>query len=285
VLPRVASGLLFAVVFLFGLFSSRSFAPHIVFVIVAVATLLGTREYYSLARKKSIRPSPWPGYAVALAFVADSYFLGFSHFVHIFIACFWLLLMTQVFFKRVDFSIANTATSLFGSVYVGLPMAILLCVFRYPQRWYPSDLDVAQAGGNLLLFLFLTSWMTDIGGYLIGKPLGRHKMSPVLSPNKSVEGFVGGLVFSVVAGLALVAWFPGMRAMFNWWEAALLPVLLCVTGTLGDLSESAFKRDAQVKDSGRTYTGHGGMLDIIDSMLLCAPVFFLYLELARPLFR
>lgn len=283
-MPRIISGLIFAAVFLFGLFSSSSLAPHVVFVIIVAATMMGTHEYYILARHKQMRPSPWPGHAISVAFLVDAYFLGFSHFLHILVTCFWLLLMTQVFFKKHDFSIANMGTSLFGSIYLGLPMGIVLVLFTYPEKWFPLA-ETAHLGGNVLIFLILTSWMTDIGGYCIGKPFGKTKLSPVLSPNKSVEGFIGGLVLSIISGILLKLFFPGMDAMFSMWEAALLPVLFCVMGTLGDLAESAFKRDAGVKDSGKTYTGHGGMLDIIDSMLLCAPVFFLYLETVRPFFQ
>ena len=201
-LARILSSLLFFALFLFGLFSNRSFAPHIIFVIVAAATVLGTHEYYNLARHLHIRPSPWPGHAIALAFLADAFFFQFGDFVYIFITCFWMLLITQVFLKRYDHSVANTACSLFGSIYVGLPLAMLLDVFRNATaKW---DFTDPIAGGNLVLFLVLTSWATDIGGYCIGKPFGKHKMTPVLSPNKSYEGLAGGaaLAVAVLAGAA-----------------------------------------------------------------------------------
>ena len=281
-LARTTTALVFFAIFVFSMFSNVSWAPHILFVIVTAATLLGTHEFYKMARMKHLRPSPWPGQLVAVAFLIDAYFFSFRHFALIFMCCFWVLLLTQVFFKSTNFSIGNTGASLFGSVYVGLPMAVLLCMFRYPNKWFPGIGDAAHAGGNLLVFLVVASWMTDIGGYLIGKPLGKHKMTPVLSPNKSWEGLVGGFVFSILSGVLLWQFWPGMKPLFTVAEAILLPLLLSVVGVIGDLAESAFKRDAGVKDSGKTYTGHGGMLDIIDSMLLCAPVFFVYLEWARP---
>jgi len=276
-LARILSSLLFFALFLFGLFSNRSFAPHIIFVIVAAATVLGTHEYYNLARHLHIRPSPWPGHAIALAFLADAFFFQFGDFVYIFITCFWMLLITQVFLKRYDHSVANTACSLFGSIYVGLPLAMLLDVFRNATaKW---DFTDPITGGNLVLFLVLTSWATDIGGYCIGKPFGKHKMTPVLSPNKSYEGLAGGAALAVAAGVLLRLLWPGMHLAFSWPEAIGLPILFTLVGVVGDLAQSAFKRDAGIKDSGRTYTGHGGMLDIIDSLLLCAPVFYLYLKI------
>ncbi len=277
-LPRVLTGLVFYAVLLLGLYGPWAWAGWIIFALVFVATLMGTHEYYNLARRLQVRPSPWPGFCIAVAFLIDAWALGFAHFPHLFITCFWLLLMTQVFFKRHDRAIVNMACSLFGSIYVGMPLAILLFLFRYPERW-----GFAQpwAGGNLIVFLAVTSQMTDIGGYLIGKPLGRHKMTPVLSPNKSWEGMAGGVALAVLSGILLRAFWPGMKEMISPVEAIILPLIFTLLGTIGDLAESAFKRDAGVKDSGRTYTGHGGMLDIIDSLLLCAPAFYLYLEVVR----
>lgn len=279
-IPRILTSLAFFAVFLLGLYSSWPPAPYIILAIVVASTFLGTYEYYRMARQRRMRPSPWPGHLIALAFVVDAWFFGFTHFIHLFIACFWLLLITQVFFKRYDRAISNIAASLFGSIYVGVPMAILVVLFRQPGLW---GFHNPHAGGNLIIFLIVTSWATDIGGYCFGKPFGRRKITPVLSPNKSLEGLLGGIALAVASGALLRMFWPGLEAMIAWPEALGLPVAFTLLGTVGDLAESALKRDAGVKDSGKTYTGHGGMLDIIDSLLLCAPVFYLYLEALRPL--
>ena len=281
-IARTATTLVFFVIFLFGLYSPFEWSRHIVFVVVALASLLGTHEYYHMARRLKVRPSPWPGHLISLAFLFDAYWLHFGHFVHLFIACFWLLLFTQVFFKAYDRAIVNMACSLFGSIYVGLPMAVALFIFRFPERFGFAPPEASpHTGGHLLLFLVLTAWMMDTGGYLVGKPFGRHKMTPKLSPNKSWEGMAGGILMSILTGVLLRRFCPGMDRVFSWSEAIFLPAVFAIVGTVGDLAESAFKRDAGIKDSGKTYTGHGGMLDIIDSILLCAPVFYLYLSLFR----
>lgn len=278
-LARTLSSVFFFALLLFGLFYPAEWAGHCILAVIVWGTLAGTREYYQLARRLKLRPSPWPGYAAALTFLADAYFFQFDHFVYIFIAVFWAIFITQVFLKRLEGSVANTACTLFGAIYVAMPLAIVLDIFRHATvKW---DFTAAHAGGNLVLFLILASWATDIGGYCIGKPLGRHKMSPVLSPNKSWEGLAGGAVLALVAGGLLWAFWPGMRDTLGFYEALALPVLFTLVGTVGDLAESAFKRDAGVKDSGRTFTGHGGMLDIVDSLLLCAPVFYLYIRIAH----
>jgi phosphatidate cytidylyltransferase len=277
-LARISSSLAFFAILLFGLYSPWRHHGLILFAIVFAATFVGTHEYYNLARRKSLRPSPWPGHLVALAFLVDAYFLQFQHFVHILITCFWLLLLTQVFFKRTDRAVPNSAVSLFGSIYIGLPMAIILCIFKYPQHW---GFRGVHDGANLLVFLLAATWSTDSGGLFIGKRWGRHKMTPVLSPNKTVEGLAGGIGMAIVFGVLLKLFWPGFQDLLRWPEIIGLSILFAVLGTVGDLAESSFKRDAEVKDSGRTYTGHGGMLDILDSVLLCAPVFYLYLEWVR----
>ncbi len=278
-LPRVISSLVFFAIFLFGLYSDISWAAHLIFVIVAFGTVMGTREYYHLARKLKVRPSPWPGYAISLTFLVDAYFFQFEHFVHIFITCFWLLLITQVFLKKYDRAIINNAVSLFGSIYLGVPLAIVLFIFRHAETWFTDA--TPNAGSNLIIFLVLTSWSTDIGGYCFGKPFGKHKMSPALSPNKSWEGLIGGALLALVSGVLLYYFWPNMQSCLYLREAMALPVGFTFIGTVGDLAESAFKRDAGEKDSGETYTGHGGMLDILDSLLLCAPVFYLYMSFTR----
>jgi phosphatidate cytidylyltransferase len=278
-IARVTSSFLFLGLLLYGLYSGTSTGEYIILVVVAAATLAGTREYYQMARKMKVRPSPWPGYAVALAFLGDAFFFEFAHFLPIFIVCFWLLLITQVLLKHHGNSISNTACSLFGSIYVALPLAIVLDLFMHgSSKWGGT---YAFAGGNMVLFLIVTSWATDIGGYCFGKPFGKHKLAPVLSPNKSIEGLVGGAVLALLFGFLLWKFSPKMDQSFSLIEALLLPVLFTIVGTVGDLAESAFKRDSDVKDSGKTYTGHGGMLDILDSLLLCAPVFYLYLTLTK----
>lgn len=278
-LARFASSFIFLTILLFGLYSDHVWAGYLVFAIVSVAALVGTLEYYKLARRLDIRPSPWIGCVVSIAILVDAYFFGFQYFTEIFIACFWAILLTQVFIKRVDKAIVNTACSIFGSIYLGLPLGIVLMLFKHAGATW--GFEYAHAGSNLLIFLIITSWATDSGGYLFGKPWGKHKMSPVLSPNKSWEGLAGGALLAVLFGVVMRAFWPHLKEQISWAEAVFLPMLFTVVGTVGDLAESAFKRDADIKDSGETYTGHGGMLDILDSLLLCAPVFYLYMKFLR----
>ncbi len=280
-LARLASSLVFFALLLYGLFSSGEIGGLIILGLTMLGTSVGTYEYYQMARKLGVKPTHWAGAAIAIAFLVDAYFFRCRDTLSLIVICFWILLITQVLLKKIEGALVNTAVSLFGSIYVGLPLALVIYIFRHAEtKWGFTE---PHAGSLLLLFLILTSWATDIGGYCIGKPFGKHKMSPVLSPNKSVEGLIGGAVLAIVSGALLKLFWPGMEKIFTWPEAIFLPVLFTLVGTVGDLGESAFKRDSGVKDSGKTFTGHGGMLDIIDSLLLCAPVFYLYLNLTNTL--
>ncbi|NLL17578.1 MAG: phosphatidate cytidylyltransferase, partial [Clostridia bacterium] len=124
------------------------------------------------------------------------------------------------------------------------------------------------------ILVFLLTWANDTGAFFIGSKFGKHRLSPKLSPKKSIEGFVGGLVFTVVT--ALVFGYLVYGSGYLMW--VLLGCLVAVIGTMGDLLESAFKRLAQAKDSGNLIPGHGGLLDRLDSLLLVAPTVYYFVQ-------
>lgn len=156
---------------------------------------------------------------------------------------------------------------LLGIFYVVLPFMLVppLSVMS-PHRhvsWY------------LLLPLILT-WINDTGAYCVGVPLGRHRLIERVSPGKSVEGFVGGLIFSMVGG-ALIAWLVDFRTPLL---GALLGLVVGLVAVLGDLVESKLKRSVEIKDSGTFLPGHGGFLDRFDSLIFVLPVAGLFSSLA-----
>jgi len=121
---------------------------------------------------------------------------------------------------------------------------------------------------SVLLSLIFMIWVNDSGAYFVGKPLGRNKLAPRISPGKSWEGFAGGAVFSVL----LAGWLWG-------WAYAWIGVLTAISATAGDLIESAWKRRNGLKDSGVLLPGHGGILDRFDGFMITAPIYFILLSL------
>lgn len=129
-------------------------------------------------------------------------------------------------------------------------------------------------GGWLLLLMFVVIWGADVGAYFFGKTMGRHKLAPVVSPNKTWEGAIGGLVTATVLS-SVAAYFIGLSFSLSWF--VLLAVILVVVSVIGDLFESMLKRQAGIKDSSQILPGHGGLLDRLDSTLSVAPFFIVAL--------
>ena len=128
-------------------------------------------------------------------------------------------------------------------------------------------------GSQLIMFLFLMVWSADVGAYFVGKSIGKHKLMPNVSPGKTIEGFLGGVVFACL--LVIVA-----GNMLNWsfnqhLTVLVVTVVITTISVLGDLNESMFKRQAGIKDSGSILPGHGGILDRIDSLTATAPIYAL----------
>jgi phosphatidate cytidylyltransferase len=134
----------------------------------------------------------------------------------------------------------------------------------------------ADGGKRVLTFVVLTI-CSDIGGYFAGITLGRtgaHKMAPTISPKKTWEGLAGSALTVIVAGVVL---FPALLHGY-WWQGAVTGVAAVAAAVLGDLAESMIKRDLGIKDMGSLLPGHGGVLDRLDSLVICAPVVWLLLE-------
>lgn len=162
----------------------------------------------------------------------------------------------------------DVLTILFGLLYVGFPLGTVVSTRSLP------------AGEFLVLFLAVVTWASDTGAYYAGTLWGKHLLIPSVSPKKTVEGLLGGLVLAVGAALLARWWFASQLSL---WDSLILGVLLTGAGLLGDLFESVIKRRTGVKDSGGILPGHGGMLDRLDSLLFTAPTFYYYVAYVRGL--
>ncbi len=158
--------------------------------------------------------------------------------------------------------LAGMLAGLFAPLYLGLPLGALVAVREL-------------AGREALLLLLLTVVVSDTAQFYSGSLAGRHRLAPVISPKKTVEGAIGGFVFGVAAfALVGIWWLPQVQPIIR----VALGVVVVTAGILGDLFESQIKRTIGVKDSSALIPGHGGMLDRIDALLFAAPAFYLFLR-------
>ncbi|MCA9473057.1 MAG: phosphatidate cytidylyltransferase [Nitrospirales bacterium] len=164
--------------------------------------------------------------------------------------------------------ISHPLGMLFGVFYIGLCLGHLLLIRKL------------ESGDLLIFFVILVTWAADTAGYYVGASIGTRAIAPRLSPKKTIEGFMAGMIFSMLMAVLCHFWFlPSLSIV----HCLVLGILLSCVGLLGDLAESAFKRSAGIKDSGSLIPGHGGFLDRIDSLLLTAPTFYYYMLTFGPL--
>lgn len=173
-----------------------------------------------------------------------------------------LVLVFGLYQKRIN-PIHNWAYFLLGQIFVALPFALLNFIM-FVDGMQPL----------ILLALFVTIWVNDTGAYLFGITFGKHRLFERISPKKSWEGFFGGALAASVSGYIFSLFIPQL-SLFEW---IIFSEIIVVFGTYGDLIESLLKRTVNVKDSGTAIPGHGGLLDRFDSMLLAAPVIYIYLS-------
>ncbi len=231
---------------------------------VTVFISLGLYEFFTMLEKKGIKIYKYfgigMGIVIPLSIVFNFELTKNWELLFIVLAVLFLLLMQ---FTRRDSSgtIVGISTTIFGILYISWFLSFMIKI-RY-----------LNGGAGFILSLLLIAKLGDVGAYLIGSRFGKTPLIPRISPKKSVEGAIGGLLFSIVGALI-------SKPLLN----LPYPYLICiglflgVLAQLGDLSESLMKRDCQVKDSGNIFLAMGGVLDVIDSLLFTAPVFYFYMS-------
>jgi phosphatidate cytidylyltransferase len=224
------------------------------FALVAAASLVGLHEFYSMARP--LRPLVLAGYGGVAAMLVGARLGGIDWMLGGFLATLLLaFLLYLVASTRAPATVAVGGTVL-GASWIGFGLGFLLLVRELPHH------------GQLVAFAVLIAvWADDTAAYLVGRALGRHKFSPALSPAKTWEGFVAGTLAAIAA--AFIIFYK--QDFLTIGQSIALGVVVAVAAALGDLFESALKRDMQVKDSGRLLAGHGGVLDRVDAFLFALP--------------
>lgn len=244
--------------------------------VVTAFIVMGLYEFFTMLENKGIGIYKYFGIAMGVI-IPLSIIFRFEltrswELLFIVLALLALILMQ---FRRRESSgvIVDISTTIFGILYVSWFLSFLIKI-----RYLPGGIGLFSTA------LIITK-LGDIGAYLIGTRFGKTPLIPHISPKKSVEGAIGGLIFSVLGALASKPFFPAFSGIPSWREnlpylhLVFIGIFLGILGQLGDLSESLMKRDCQVKDSGNIFPGMGGALDLVDSLLFTTPTFYFYMSI------
>ena len=246
---------------------------YVLWGVLLAVSMIGLMELYrAVGVHKS--PAAFAGYAAGAAWyglllwkelLSDDAAFPYSVSFPVLIAAFIVILLAVYVFAFPKYNSEQITMVFFGFFYVALTLSYIFLVRGLP-------------GGKYTVWLiFIGSWGADTMAYLVGRSIGKHKIVPVLSPKKSLEGFIGGVLGAVLIGViyalifknSLTAEFPNPVFSF-----AVIAACSSVVSMIGDLAASAIKRDKQIKDYGRLLPGHGGILDRFDSVIFIAPIVY-----------
>jgi phosphatidate cytidylyltransferase len=246
--------------------------------VVTLFIAIGVNEFYDFISAKGARPHRLLG-SVAAAALPLVIYLGSPFVATTFMTGVLLTVMIlQLTKAEVTEAIASVSATFFGVFYVGwlLAHAVSVRFIHLQVEAYGGAAD-PQAGFFYMVFCLAAAVLCDAGAYFVGRRFGRHKLAPAISPNKTVEGAIGGLLVGALGAVGIKLFFdafvPGdLGRDLNWGLAASFGVVIAAVSIVGDLVESVLKRDADLKDAGQILPGVGGVLDRIDSALIAIPV-------------
>jgi phosphatidate cytidylyltransferase len=281
---RLGTALVFAVFFLTLLyFGDQPWTKVTYLAMLAAALFMAAHEMVLKGRKQGHKPS------LAMATLA-----GWGILLHFFLLGLyptdplplWLVLAASgllihagalLFDRDLSTALTSQAITWLAALYLGLGLGFQIKLFMF------TETTLSNTGGRLILALYLITWMGDTAAYFVGSLLGKHKLAPRVSPKKTWEGALGNLAGNILAALAIKAF---VCVQWTLVDVVFIGLLLGITGQLGDLVESTWKRSASVKDSdmgGVSIPGHGGMLDRLDSLVFSAPALYAYVHFVHGL--
>ncbi len=257
---RLLSGILLVIIALVTIIAGGD----ILFATILAISLIGMTELYKIldVHKKLLGIV---GYVAAVGYFALLRFALTEWVVALVIAFLIVILMVYVF-AYPNYRSEHVMLAFFGLFYVGFMLSYVYQIRMLPQQ-----------GAFLVWLIFICSWGCDTCAYCVGMLLGKHKLAPVLSPKKSIEGAVGGVVGAALLGFlyaVLVNRFADATIAFSVWDFVSICAVGAVISQVGDLAASAIKRNHEIKDYGKLIPGHGGILDRFDSVIITAPIIY-----------
>jgi phosphatidate cytidylyltransferase len=253
-------------------------------VVVVAFVVLAQREFYGLIEDKGAHPIVGLGLAGGAALPVVAYLGNEYHATLLMTGTLLVVMLAQLGRRQITESLASISGTFFGVFYVGwlLSHAVVLRQFhdQVLTRHGAVAADrlgvVPDSGAFLLVYCLGVVVLCDAGAYFAGRAYGKHKLAPRISPGKTVEGAVGGVLTGTLGGLAIKSVFdlvwPELSAVLGYLAATIFGVLVATVGIVGDLLESLLKRDAERKDAGALLPGMGGILDRVDAPILGIPV-------------
>ena len=264
---RVATAFLIGLPALFAIIAGGLWLAVLVLIIV----FYSSKEYTEILSNKGFLPSLKIILVSSALFATLAYFNKFS-LIPLALTISALMAFMWVLFRGRQPYIANVATTLLGFVYCGwFPLHLLF--LRNMGGNIDGWLIPSPLGAGYCILILFAVLVTDTFCYFVGCRWGKHKLSPVISPNKTIEGSLGGSTMCMIFSLGI-----GLAIGLAWYHAVVLGILIAIFAQIGDLCESMIKRDAGVKDSSNVLPGHGGFLDRTDSYILTIPVVYYYLQ-------
>ena len=239
--------------------------------LINIMILVGLWEFYKMMEAKGLKPYKAMGILSGLAL---SWYIFFQQgiYANLFMSVIFIgIMVLELARKEKGLAVYHISVTVFGVFYIGWLGSHLILLRELPHI---KELDYSL-GFSFVIMTFALTWCYDTGAYFVGSWLGRHKLFPSISPGKTVEGAIGGVLFSL-AGIFVVR--AVIAPFLTILQSIGLAIGASVVGQLGDLCESMIKRDAKIKDSSRTIPGHGGVLDRFDSLLFTAPLIYYVLK-------
>lgn len=258
IITRSISGIVYAIIFISAIFLSAKLYIGLIAIFSAIcifefSRILGIKNTFIY---------------ILLAFSIYLTTIEIPSYFNNFLISFSLIGMLGLLYYLLNSKPIKTATTLqkifLHTIYLILPFYFLIKLPFIENQYHP----------NIIFCIILLIWTNDSFAFLVGKNFGKHKLFEAVSPKKTIEGFLGGLFFAVLLAF-FIGKYTNQFSILNW---IIIAIIVVVFGSLGDLVESKFKRQANIKDSGKIMPGHGGLLDRLDSLFFLAPFVYLYLH-------
>jgi len=267
-----AKRIVFGLIYVALVVSSSILGPAYFYALFFVFMIFCVYEFIKIIQLKSVYPYILAVTAFSLAVISNNNLIVFkdNFSEKIIISIFTLLLFFTFITALVSsrkIAIQYIGRIFLSLIYIIVPFSLLI---KIPYLNYEGTFDI-----SIILGIFILIWCNDVFAFLIGKNFGKHKLIERVSPNKTIEGFLGGFIFTFIGGYFVSKYCMSLNPI-HWFTIA---IIVSVFGVLGDLIESMFKRQAKLKDSSNFIPGHGGFLDRLDSIIFATPFIYIYLFL------